>query len=36
LYALLRDTAKARDVLEELLRQQPGNKTAQEALEVLH
>ena len=36
LYTLLRDTAKAREVLEELLRQQPGNKMAQEALEMLH
>lgn len=36
LYALLKETSKAKSALEKLLQQQPGNRMAQEALEALH
>jgi len=35
-YVLLNDTPKAKGALEELLREQPENKTAQHTLEMLH
>lgn len=36
LYVLLKDTAKAKEVLEQLLRLQPENKIARQALDMLH
>ena len=36
LYVVLNDKAKAREVLQALLRQQPGHKLAQRALEMLN
>jgi Flp pilus assembly protein TadD/peroxiredoxin len=36
LYAMSKNDAKARDILQELLHLQPGNKMAQQALEMLH
>ena len=36
LYVLLNDREKAREVMRELLRQQPENKLAQQTLEMLN